>query len=130
MAEYRDRYAEIRAAGASVAVVSVDRAERSEALRAQLTLPFPILCDSDRRVVREWGIYNSRERGGIAKPAVFILDRGRVVRFAEVDGVAKRLPPGEIVSLLKDAAPAQTARRKVYLPMLSDWIRAIRNAKR
>ena len=45
---------EIRALGADVAALSVDSAERSAALRAELRLPFPILGDTARRVVREW----------------------------------------------------------------------------
>ena len=84
--------------------VSVDAPDKSEALRVHLSLPFPILCDTERRVVRDWGIYNSREKGGIAKPAVFIIDPSQVVRYAAVDTVVRRVPAAEIVSLLQNAA--------------------------
>lgn len=57
--------------------VSVDAPETSEALRVQLSLPFRILCDTERRVVRDWDLYDARERGGIAKPAVFVIDPNR-----------------------------------------------------
>ena len=114
-------------AGASVAAVSVDAPDKSEALRVHLALPFPILCDSERRVVREWGIYNSREKGGIAVPAVFIIDPSRVVTYASVDTVARRVPAAEIVSLLQSAPKAQPVRRRLYIPLFSDWFRAIRN---
>jgi len=107
--------------------VSVDGPDESEALRAHLSLPFPILCDTERRVVREWGIYNSREKGGIAKPAVFILDPSQAVRFAAVDTVVKRVPAAEIVGLVQNSAKAQPVRRKLYVPRFSDWISAIRN---
>jgi peroxiredoxin len=130
LADYRDHYPEISSAGASVAAVAVDAPEKSETLRTQLSLPFPILCDTERRVVREWDIYNSRERGGIAKPAVFLIDPARLVRYAAVDGVAKRVPAAEIVSLLQNAARPQPVRRKVYFPLWSDWTRAIRNGMR
>jgi peroxiredoxin len=82
LADYREHYPEIRSAGASLVAVSVDSCESSEALRTQLSLPFPILCDTERRVVKDWDIYNSRERGGIAKPAVFVIDPNQVVRYA------------------------------------------------
>jgi peroxiredoxin len=108
--------------------VSVDGPEKSEALRVHLSLPFPILCDTERRVVRDWGIYNSREKGGIAKPAVFIIDPNHVVLYAAVDTVARRAPAAEIVSLLQNDAKAQPVRRRVHVPLLSDWIRAIRNS--
>ena len=91
-------------------------------------MPFPILCDTERRVVRDWGIYNSGERGGIAKPAVFIIDPSRVVRYASVDAVVRRVPAAEIVSLLQNAAEAQPVRRRVHIPLLSEWISAIRNS--
>ena len=110
--------------------VSVDAPDKSEALRIHLSLPFPILCDTEHRVVRDWGIYNSQEKGGIAKPAVFIVDPDHVVRYASVDGVVRRVPATEIVSQLQDAAKAQAVRRKVHVPLFSDWISAIRNSIR
>ena len=128
MADYREHYLEIQSAGASVVAVSVDAPNKSEALRVHLALPFPILCDTQRRVVRDWGIYNSREKGGIAKPAVFIIDPSQVVSYASVDAVAIRVPAAEIVSLLQNIAKAQPVRRRLYIPLFSDWISAIRNS--
>ena len=130
MAEYRDHYAEIRSAGASVVAVSVDAPGKSEALRGYLSLPFPILCDTERRVVRDWGIYNSGEKGGIARPAVFIIDPSRVVRYASVDAVVRRVPAVEIVSLLQNDAEAQPVRRRAHIPRFSECIAAIRNLMR
>jgi peroxiredoxin len=105
----------------------VDAPEHSEALRRALRLPFPILCDTERRVVRQWDIYNPRERGGIAKPAVFLIDRGRTLRFGAVDTVVRRVPAAEIVRLLQTAAIDQPVRRKAYIPRWAEWLRAIRN---
>lgn len=127
MADYREHYLEIKSAGASLVAVSVDPPKASEALRTQLSLPFPILCDTERRVVRDWDIYNSREKGGIAKPAVFVIDSNQVIRYASVDSVATRVPAVEIVDLLQNAANARPIRRRVHVPVLSEWIRAIRN---
>ncbi len=100
----------------------------SEALRVNLGLPFPILCDTEHRVIRDWDIYNSREKGGIAKPAVFIIDATQVVRYAAVDTVVRRVPAIEFVSVLKHLAKPQPVRRRVHLPLLSHWLGAIRNA--
>jgi peroxiredoxin len=127
LADYREHYREIRAAAASVVAVSVDAPDKSEALRAELCLPFPILCDTERRVVRDWGIYNPGEKGGIAKPAVFIIDPSHVVRYAAVDTVVTRVPAAEIVFLLQNAAEAPPVRRRVHIPLFSEWKRAIRN---
>jgi peroxiredoxin len=125
--DYREHYQEIRATGASVVAVSVDAPDKSEVLRHELRLPFPILCDMERRVIREWDMYNPRERGGIAKPAVFVVEHDRTVRYGSVDAVATRVPASEIVRILQAVAEGQPVRRKVYIPRLAEWFRAIRN---
>jgi peroxiredoxin len=130
LADYREHYDQIRTAGADLAAVSVDAPDKSQALRQQLSLPFPILCDTERRVVREWDIYNPREKGGIAKPAVFVIDSDRTVLFAAVDTVSTRVPASEIVRVLRTDAARDAVRRKVYIPGFAEWIRAIRNAVR
>ena len=130
MADYREHYLEVRSAGASSVAVSVDAPEKSEALRVALSLPFPILCDMEGRVVRDWGIYNSGEKGGIAKPAVFIIDPNHVVRYASVDAVVRRVTAAEIVFLLQNAVEGQPARRRVHVPLFSEWKSAIRNVIR
>jgi peroxiredoxin len=129
LADYRDHYEEIRAAGAEVAAVSVDPAERSQALRHELRLPFPVLCDTQRRVVKEWDVYNPREKGGIAKPSVFVIGSYRVVRYSNVDSVATRIPPSEIIRILR-TSDGPPARGKTYIPHIGEFYSAIRSALR
>lgn len=126
MAEYRDAYPEIRAAGADVAAISVDKPSQSARLRRELNLPFTLLCDTERRIVREWDVYNPRERGGIAKPSVFIIEPDLRIRFSSVDRVATRLMPADIVRVLQDSGTQQPLRHS-YMPRLRDFSRAIRN---
>lgn len=130
MAEYRDHHQAIRDAGASLVAVSVDAPEKSEAVRRQLQLPFPILSDSQRRVVQEWDIYNPNEKGGIARPAVFILAPDRTVRFVSVDGVSARVPAADIVGMLQERKGTTPTRRKHLIPSPATFFRAIRNALR
>jgi peroxiredoxin len=127
LADYRDHYREIRATGAGVAAVSVDAEKTSEALRRELDLPFPILCDTDRRVVQEWDIYNPREKGGIAKPASFVVERDRTVRYATIDSVAMRVPASEMLLVLQSMPEGRQVRRKMYIPRLAEWFRGISN---
>jgi peroxiredoxin len=130
LADYRDHYQELRAAGANMVATSVDPPEKSEQLRRDLGLPFSILCDTERRLIRDWNIYNPREGNGIAKPALFVIDRGRVLLYAAVDGHAKRVPASEVIRMLQTAGAPQQLRRKAYIPRLSDWMRAIGNMRR
>ncbi len=127
MADYRDHYAEIRAGGADVVAVSVDRPEQSERLRSELALPFTILSDADRHVVKEWDIFNPREHGGIAKPAVFVIDADRSVPFASVDSVRKRIPAAKIAEILRTRSFDGGAKRESTAPRLYDFMRAMRN---
>jgi peroxiredoxin len=105
----------------------VDAPEKSQALRIYLSLTFMILCDTEHHVIREWGIYNPREKGGIAEPAVFIVDPGQLVCYATVDSVVRRVPATDIVSLLQHGSSAQPARRRAYKARWSDWKTAMRN---
>jgi peroxiredoxin len=128
LAEYREHYQAIRAAGASLVAVSVDAPEKSEAVRQQLRLPFAILSDVGRRVVQEWGIYNPREKGGIAKPAVFVLALDRAVRFVSVDEVSARVRAEDIVGMLEEHKDTTPIRRQRLIPGPATFFRAARNA--
>jgi peroxiredoxin len=123
LADYRDNYHRIQALGANVVAISVDPPQRSEALRRELQLPFAILCDTDHRVVRDWAIYEARERGGIAKPCIFVIDGNGSVKYFSLDGIAKRVPASEIVRLLESAVDARGVERRVS----GDVVRAVRD---
>lgn len=110
--------------------VSVDPPEKSEAVREQLHLPFAILSDKDKRVIQEWGIYNPQEKGGIAKPSVFIIDPNRKVLFASIDRTNARVPTADIVRMLQAREGDASASPKSYFPRPADFARAIGNSIR
>jgi peroxiredoxin len=128
LADYRDQESAIHAAGAKLAAISVDGPEKSQAVRDEFHLNFAILCDTHRRVTREWGVYNAREKGGIARPAVFILDPGRVVRYVSVDEVASRVPAPEVVRLLSAGSGVPAPQRRRLNPGPGNFVRAVRNS--
>ncbi|MDE3170373.1 MAG: peroxiredoxin family protein [Acidobacteriota bacterium] len=128
MAEYREHEKAFEAAGAKLAAISVDSPEKSQAVRDELRLKFPVLCDTHRRVVREWGVYNAREKGGIAKPAIFVLNPARVVRFVSVDEIASRIPASEIVRILFNPDRIVEPHRRRVVPHPGNFWRAVSNA--
>jgi peroxiredoxin len=130
LAEYEQRSPEIRAAGADAVALSVDDAERSEALRRQLGLSFPILCDTRREVVRAWDLYNPKEQGGIAVPAVFVIGLGRRVLYRSIDRTAKRVSAEGVLLFLRGAAASEVPERVVVRPGLRNFARAVGNALR
>ena len=133
MAGYRDRFAELTSLGLGLAAVSVDAPERSRALAAQLELAFPLLSDAGREVVHAYGVFNCREKGGIAYPATFVLSRDRVVRFRSLDRTVTRVDLGGLFGFLRSgleqASPDPPARSRV-IPAARDWLRFVANALR
>lgn len=128
MAEYRDLYAEFRAAGAEVAALAVDGPEHSEAVRQQYQLPFPILCDTRREAVQAWGLFNREERGGIAHPASFVLDPGLGVRWGARDGHATRVRAADMLAFVRGGSAASGGAHphsRVILPGWLDWLRTL-----
>jgi len=132
LAQYAELWEKIRAAGGNIVAIAVDPPERSEAVRRQLELPFAILCDVNRKIVRDWGVFEPQQMRGIAKPAVFIVDRDGRVKFASVDLEAVRVPAAAVVDILttRIRASQDEVKRRAILPRLSDWARAIRNMLR
>jgi peroxiredoxin len=130
LAEYRDLYGEIRKAGADMAAVAVDPAKSSEAVRRQLHLPFAILCDTRRQIVRPWGVFNSKEKGGIAEAAVFVVDRDKIFRFVSVDTMSSRVPAAAVLGFLRAGMPESLANspRKSAFPRAANLWRGLRNA--
>jgi peroxiredoxin len=102
LADYSEHLEEFRAAGAELVAISVDDAARAEPVRKELGLKFPLLCDTSRAVVKSYGLLNSGEKGGIAFPAAFVIDRDRVVRFRALEEVASRVSVDELLVLVRE----------------------------
>ena len=111
----------------SIAALSVDPPEQSRAMRTELGLPFPLLCDSERRVVQDFGLFNAKEKGGIAFPATFVLDADRRVRFYLREGTRARADPEAVAALVR-GGPEPVARR--FLPRPRDLAGAVRSLLR
>ena len=101
-------------------------------MRVELRLPFPVLCDPERAVVTAWGLLNAREKGGIAYPAVFVLDRNLVVRYRSLDGTAARVNAEAVLSFLRSgmAESADPPKRRTFWPGLRAFVTALRSTLR
>ena len=68
--------------------MGVESSRAHTAFAEQLDLPFPLLSDLNREVVREYGVmYTPEQRHregyyGISKRAVFVLDQSGTVSYA------------------------------------------------
>jgi peroxiredoxin len=131
LADYARLYKDFRAAGAEVVAISVDPPDRSAAMRSDLGIPFPLLSDSSRATITQWGVLNSGEKGGIAKPATFLIDRERIVRMAKVEDMMLRIEPREMLDFIRagKASTASTPRARGVNPAFT-FLRAMANGLR
>ena len=137
MAEFHDLFDDFRGLGVQIAAVAVDPPQQSERVRHQYGLPFPILCDTQKEVVRTWGLFNAEERGGIAVPAIVLIGRDRRIRLIMVEGVATRVRAADLLRFLRshpvtansaDDKLTNTQNQRVIVPSLVDFGRAIWNS--
>jgi hypothetical protein len=96
-------------------------------------LPFTLLCDPAREAVERFGVYNRGEKGGIAYPSTFVLERDRRVRFRSLDRTAARVNLDGLFDFLRlgeGAAAPCTPTRCAILPTLQDYKRMFHPLRR
>ena len=91
---FRDSLAKLAQAHAQVYGISVDTFFTLKAFHDHEKLSFPLLSDFNKQVIREYGVFNEDMIGlkGIAKRAVFVIDKDGVVRHREVLEDARNEP--------------------------------------
>lgn len=96
---FRDSMGRLNEAKAQVYGISVDTFFTLKAFHDAQKLTFPLLSDFNKEVIREYGVFNPDMIGlkGIAKRAVFVLDRDGVVRHKEVLEDARNEPSYDAV---------------------------------
>ena len=109
MCTFRDSLARLnqapgdKAGNAHVFGISVDTFFTLKAFHDHEKLTFPLLSDFNKQVIREYGVFNEDMIGlkGIAKRAVFVLDKNGVVRHQEVLEDARNEPDyGKVLATL------------------------------
>jgi len=83
MVELQRRLPALEAAGVQVAGISVDGPYTVRALARQHGITFPLLSDFHREAIRAYGVVDADFLGlqGVARRAVFLLDREGIVRY-------------------------------------------------
>jgi len=91
---FRDQLAQLNGANTQVYGISVDTFFALKAFQTDQRLTFPLLSDFNKQVIRDYGVFNEDMVGlkGIAKRAVFVLDKDGVVRHREVLDDARNEP--------------------------------------
>jgi peroxiredoxin len=91
---FRDSMTQLSRANAQVLGISVDTFFSLKAFQDQQHLNFPLLSDFNKQVIRDYGVFNEDMIGlkGIAKRAVFVLDKDGIIRHREVLEDARNEP--------------------------------------
>ena len=120
---FRDRMARLNQANAQVFGISVDTFFTLKAFQADQKLAFPLLSDFNKQVIRDYGVYNEDMVGlkGIAKRAVFVLDRDGIVRYREVLDDARNEPDYEKVFAALAAATCSDQARVSWQAAIARW---------
>ena len=96
---FRDSMGRLGEAKAQVFGISVDTFFTLKAFHDQQKFSFPLLSDFNKEAIRDYGVFNEDMIGlkGIAKRAVFVIDKDGVVRHREVLEDARNEPNYEKV---------------------------------
>jgi peroxiredoxin Q/BCP len=99
LCSYRDDWSQFEEAGAVLLGVSPQDVDSHERFAAKRGFPFPLLADTERKVVDAYGV--GAPVIGVRR-SVFVVDGGGVVRFADRKLVGATFVPAErIVPVLE-----------------------------
>ena len=96
---FRDSFERLAALRATVLGISVDTFFALKAFHDEQRLTFPLLSDFNKQTIRDYGVFNEDMIGlkGIAKRAVFVIDKDGIVRHRDVLDDARNEPDYERV---------------------------------
>lgn len=86
--EFRDNWAEFKKRNIVVLGISMDSVERHEKMAAKHELPFTLLSDEKKEVVKKYGVYAKKKLAGRSyfgiKRMSFLIDpKGKVIKVYE-----------------------------------------------
>jgi peroxiredoxin len=97
MCAFRDGFGSLQRAGVQLVGISVDSSYSLKAFAQTYNLQFPLLSDFNKKIVRLYGVLQDPWVGlsyrGVAKRAVFVVDRRGMLRYRWVTDVPSEEPP-------------------------------------
>ncbi len=133
MAEISKHQATLNGLQTKVVAISVDAPKQSRSFKAEKSFLFTVLCDTDRKVIKQFNLLNPYEHAGIAYPAIFIIKPGRIIGYRSLDKTASRVDLTEVLTFLKtvNTNPEYTLRseskKNVIIPKGGDLRQLAKN---
>ena len=96
MCTFRDGFSGLRQLGGQLVGISVDSTYSLKAFAQTYNLPFPLLSDFNKKVIRLYDVledpWGSLAYRGVAKRAVFVIDAKGILRYRWVTDTASDEP--------------------------------------
>jgi len=101
----QSRIDEIRASGAEVVAISVDRVQDNSRVVEKLGLDFPILSDTKREAIAAYGVVHEGggiDGGAIARPAILLVGADGTVLWRDItDNWRVRARPDTVLEAVR-----------------------------
>ena len=102
MRSFQERLSDFDARGILVVGISVDPPDINRRQSQQLGYTFPLLSDPTAKVIRRYDVLHpgaGPKGADIARPAEFLIDSSRLVRWVNLtDNIAVRARPEQVLS--------------------------------
>ena len=102
MRSFQQHLSEFDARGIRVVGISVDLPEINRRQSQKLGYTFPLLSDPNAQVIRRYDVLHpgaGPKGADVARPAEFLIDSSRVVRWVNLtDNIAVRARPEQVLS--------------------------------
>jgi peroxiredoxin len=107
---FQRKLSEFDARGIRVVGISVDSPDINRRQSQKLGYTFPLLSDPKAEVIRRYDVLHpgaGPKGANIARPAEFLIDSNRIVRWVNLtDNIAVRARPEQVLSAFDQIAPA------------------------
>jgi peroxiredoxin len=107
---FQQRLSEFDTRGVRVVGISVDPPEINRRHSQKLGYTFPLLSDSNAKVIRRYDVLHpgaGPKGADIARPAEFLLDSNGIVRWVNLtENIAVRARPEQLLEALNQLSPA------------------------
>ncbi len=93
LSQLNDDYLFFRSLDADILAISPDDVDKARDTATRYKIPFKLLADPGKRVIREYGVYDDLENGDDA--SIFIIDRSGRIRYRFVSKFPGEVPPND-----------------------------------
>ena len=112
MRSFQQHLSEFDARGIRVVGISVDPPEINRRQSQKLGYTFPLLSDPNVQVIRRYDVLHpgaGPKGADVARPAEFLIDSSRVVRWVNLtDNIAARARPEQVLSAFDGMGPPRS----------------------